>query len=811
MTGKLVPGPALKSGLSSPSLEAEPLVNSEHDGVYHCGDPYSTIANVAGGLAIGNCPSNEEFDVEDYGYGGEKSGYFYGGYFANLGACAWAKVSEVLNKEKSGNTGHCSGGIGYEYGTFYKEINSNTVPDGFYVVNRVACEEYANVRPWGNDTAVGPIRSVPAYTEKPGTGYPALKWRYVTNNGKYVMVRDARISGGEGNWVFVERSCLPATLPGADELLPPKPTATTDGASGIATSYATLNATVNPNGVATSYTFDWGTTTSYGKETPLGEAGLGTSNIAVKATISGLTPGTTYYFRIVASSAIGESVGGPVPFTTVAEPPEVSTEAASNIEAPDATLHGTVNPKEVATTYYFQYGTTTNWNESSTTPTEAGSGNSPVNESISVANLLPYTTYYDRIVATNAGGTSPGGAESFKTGAPANGSIWRVSNGANAGEISTAAGGALITDTECAGEVSCSGYVEIPSEFAASYRTAHPTIANGTLVRVADGPDKNALLTAAGGATIGIGECAGEVNCTGWVNIDEKGLKRYEEAHPTIANGTLVRVADGPDKNALLTAAGGATIGIGECAGEVNCTGWVNIDEKGLKRYEEAHPTIANGTLVRVADGPDKNALLTAAGGATIGIGECAGEVNCTGWVNIDEKGLKRYEEAHPTIANGTLVRVADGPDKNALLTAAGGATIGIGECAGEVNCTGWVNIDEKGLKRYEEAHPTIANGTLVRVANGKNAGEISIAAGGALLKINECTLLNGCAGYVNVDSKGLKNDEEAHPTIANGTYLLGLPSKKTWIIESGKREEAKANEASVTVTDVMLEKIPIG
>src|SRR5271168_4912698 len=81
MTGKIASGPALKSGLGSPGLGAEPLVNSEHDGVYHCSDTYSTIANVAGGLAIGNCPENEEVDVEDYGYGGEESGYFYGGYF----------------------------------------------------------------------------------------------------------------------------------------------------------------------------------------------------------------------------------------------------------------------------------------------------------------------------------------------------------------------------------------------------------------------------------------------------------------------------------------------------------------------------------------------------------------------------------------------------------------------------------------------------------------------------------------------------------------------------------------------------------
>jgi hypothetical protein len=266
MAGKIAPGPAPKSGLGSPGLGAAPLVNSEHDGVYHCADAYSTIANVAGGLAIGNCPNNEEFDVEDYGSGGE-SGYFYGGYFANVGACAWVKISEAL-KEKSGNLGHCSGEIGFKYGTFYSTINSEKVHDGFYVTNRVACEEYANVYPWGADTAAGPIRNVPAYTESHETaGFPALKWRYVTNNGKYVMVRDTTVGGGAGNWVFVERSCLPATLPPADEELSPKATVTTDGPSGVATPNATLNAEVNPNGVDTKYFFEYGTTESYGSYT----------------------------------------------------------------------------------------------------------------------------------------------------------------------------------------------------------------------------------------------------------------------------------------------------------------------------------------------------------------------------------------------------------------------------------------------------------------------------------------------------------------------------------------------------------------
>jgi len=411
MTGKIAPGPAPKSGLGLPGLGAEPLVNSEHDGVYHCSDAYSTIANVAGGLAIGNCPKNEEFDVEDYGYGGEKPGYFYGGYFANVGACAWAKISEAL-KEKSGNLGHCSGGIGYEYGTFYSQINSGSAEDGFYVTNRVACEEYANAYPWGADTAAGPIRNVPAYTESHETaGFPALKWRYVTNNGKYVMVRDTTVGGGAGNWVFVERSCLPATLPTADEELSPKATVTTGTPTGVATPNATLVGYVNPNGVPTKYFFEYGTTESYGSYTTTESAGEGTTVVQENAAISGLAPGTTYYFRIVASSATGEVFGGPVAFTT--QPvPSVTTTAASGVEEEQATLNGEVNGNGLNTTYHFEYGENTAYG-SSTSAVGIGSGAS--SPSVAVTGLKPGTTYHYRIVAESTAGRAEGADHTFTT------------------------------------------------------------------------------------------------------------------------------------------------------------------------------------------------------------------------------------------------------------------------------------------------------------------------------------------------------------------------------------------------------------
>ncbi len=265
---------------------------------------------------------------------------------------------------------------------------------------------------------------------------PALKWRYVSNYSsaiepkvKYVMVRDDRIAGGEGNWVFVPRSCLPATLPASEgEHLPPAPTVTTGSASGVATPNATLNATVNPNGVETKYYFEYGTTTSYGSYTATGSAGAGTGSMPVHAEVTGLAAGTTYYFRIVASSAIGESFGGAAEFSTQAAPIVTTNEPTSVLEE-EATLNGTVNPNGLVTKYHFEYGETTAYG-SSTPWIEAGSGTSNLPESANVTGLQPNKTYHYRVVATSSAGSPVGSDRTFTTPEPEADTRWAVRDAA---------------------------------------------------------------------------------------------------------------------------------------------------------------------------------------------------------------------------------------------------------------------------------------------------------------------------------------------------------------------------------------------
>jgi hypothetical protein len=97
---------------------------------------------------------------------------------------------------------------------------------------------------------------------------------------------------------------------------PPPPTIITGSATGITSSSATLTGTVNPNGQATTYHFDYGRTTAYGARSPDAAAGSANAAAAVTAALSGLARKTLYHYRLVASNPSGTTLGGDATFTT---------------------------------------------------------------------------------------------------------------------------------------------------------------------------------------------------------------------------------------------------------------------------------------------------------------------------------------------------------------------------------------------------------------------------------------------------------------------------------------------------------------
>jgi hypothetical protein len=241
---------------------------------------------------------------------------------------------------------------------------------------------------------------------------------------------------------------------------PPTPTTPPTVAGAAATSIsptsAALNGTVNPNGQATGYYFEYGTTAAYGFQTASASAGAGAANVPATSNVTGLQPGMAYHYRLVAVSAGGTSLGSDQTFTTTA-PPTVTTGTATVVGPTGATLNGTVNPNGQATTEYFQFGTTTAYGLQ-TTPHAAGSGTTNVAVRSSLTALRSATTYHYRLVAVSPAGTSYGSDQTLKTTAPPPSSSQLELFGHTAFVSPQGVGGIFVG---CFGQSNCTGSMQL--------------------------------------------------------------------------------------------------------------------------------------------------------------------------------------------------------------------------------------------------------------------------------------------------------------------------------------------------------------
>src|SRR6478735_3322537 len=96
--------------------------------------------------------------------------------------------------------------------------------------------------------------------------------------------------------------CALLALPASAALAAGPPAATTGAASAITRSTATLNGTVDPNGSSVRWYFEYGTTTAYGLTSGGEDAGDGDGEVPVAAGLQGLSPGTTYHYRLIATN-----------------------------------------------------------------------------------------------------------------------------------------------------------------------------------------------------------------------------------------------------------------------------------------------------------------------------------------------------------------------------------------------------------------------------------------------------------------------------------------------------------------------------
>ena len=197
---------------------------------------------------------------------------------------------------------------------------------------------------------------------------------------------------------------------------PAAPVATTGPATAVERTTATLTGTADPNGSATTYRFEYGTTTAYGLQTADRQAGTGQDAVAAEARLEALSPGTTYHYRIVATSAGGTARGADRTLRTAPDPrpPAVTRTGAAQVRPDGALLHSRVDPNDGATTYHFEYGTSTNYG-SRTPDRDAGAGDDAVAVSEPLGGLRPFRRYNFRLVATNAAGQTASRNRTFVT------------------------------------------------------------------------------------------------------------------------------------------------------------------------------------------------------------------------------------------------------------------------------------------------------------------------------------------------------------------------------------------------------------
>jgi hypothetical protein len=141
----------------------------------------------------------------------------------------------------------------------------------------------------------------------------------------------------------------------------PPPSTSTAAAGAITPSTATLSGQVDPGGLLTSYYFQYGTSTSYGEQTPVESAGAGTAALPVSASLAGLTSQSTYHVRLIASQcggcAWGTAHGPDMTFTTPPTPQQIAaTRAIATYQAMQQYFYAAnVYPADTSSLYATDY------------------------------------------------------------------------------------------------------------------------------------------------------------------------------------------------------------------------------------------------------------------------------------------------------------------------------------------------------------------------------------------------------------------------------------------------------------------------
>ena len=320
---------------------------------------------------------------------------------------------------------------------------------------------------------------------------------------------------------------------------------------------------------------------------------------------------------------------------------------------------------------------------------------------------------------------------------------------------------------------------------------AHAAVADGGFIQA-----NNGYYRIIGGAALRVGSCAAIGGCGGAVLDDPANYL----ASPR--NGAFLRIGSGPSIGTITRIAGGVPFYLTTCGPFSGCPGTFDLDADGYAAYAAQHTVVADGTYVRVANGALTSLIARAAGGKLLGIGTCQALNNCSGYVDVDQASFLDYGAAHPLVADGAFVRIADGSGAGGITRAVGGALLGIATCSGLNGCPGYVDVDDLGFHSYADGHPNIADGAFLRVMSGSLTGLTARAAGTRLIPLTDCGALAGCPGAVGVDQNAYTSYQDSHPFVADGTVFQGAPSGHLWrITRDGRTTTADGSHAIASTT----------
>jgi hypothetical protein len=211
------------------------------------------------------------------------------------------------------------------------------------------------------------------------------------------------------------------------------PTAVSGVAGPVHAYAATVNGSVNPEGVqVTSCRFEimedgqewsrkeFGAGRSVACAESPAEIGFGGTPVAVHAVVDGLSPQTKYHVRLVAAN--GNESANPVsygsygldaPFSTLPVPVVISQES-EHLTAAAVELRASVNPEGSQTSCLIEYGTGGAYGEHvPCEPEELGSGSSPVDVKARLAGLTAGVTYHWRVVVESVAAKIVGADQTF--------------------------------------------------------------------------------------------------------------------------------------------------------------------------------------------------------------------------------------------------------------------------------------------------------------------------------------------------------------------------------------------------------------